>query len=142
MNRNEGFSQVETFVCYWLDLFDLFRPLSLDTGSPSVIFDLSTCTAFQFHWELLLDIVQEKLMIFVLIWNTKKIIFVLVSWISMFSQICMRIFIKFEIGVSTLKTVCFKKSSFFWFLTLDGARECAGSNINISWVDNGTEILC
>ena len=142
MNRNEGFSQVETFVWYSLDLFDLFRPLSLDTGSPPVTFDLSTCTAFQFHWELLLDIVQEKLMIFILIWDTKKIIFVLVSRISMFSEICMRIFIKFEIGVSALETVCFEKSSFFWFLTLDGARECASSNINISWVDNGTEFVC
>lgn len=104
---------METFVWYSLDLFDLFRPLSLDTGSSPVIYDLSTCTAFQFHWELLLDIVQEKLMIFILIRDTKKIIFVLVSRISMFSEIGVRIFIKFEICVSTLETVCFKKSSFF-----------------------------
>ena len=33
-------------------------------------FGLSTCTAFEFHWELMLNIVQEKLMVFILIRDT------------------------------------------------------------------------
>ena len=90
----------------------------------------------------MLNIVQEKLMIFILVGDTEKIVFVFVCRISVFSEICMWIFGKFKIGVSTLETVCFKKSCFFGFLTFDGARECASSNINISWVDNGTEFLC